>query len=189
MKPDEIERRFRVADQMVTMYSVLRDQYSARATGLTLGIMGSSVILCACTFLPDDALVWVGLSPLGTKVIFGFFSSFILFLSIAELKVDWKERSRLYGEAAESVVGLKARYRDLRNCIGQPSPGVIHELASQYDSIMASLPRIPDLQFAKLKAYHVKKIGLSQLIDSKPGRPLWILRLQLMWKGSYGKKD
>lgn len=188
MKPDEIERRFRVADQMVTMYSVLRDQYSARATKLTLGIMASSVILCACTFLPDDALIMVGLSSLGTKVVLGVFSSIVLFLSIAELKVDWKERSGLYGEAAENVAGLKAKYRDVRNSCLQPSPEVIHELAVQYDSIMGSLPGVPDLRFAKLKAYHLKKLKLSQMIDSKPGCPLWILRLQLMWEGSRGKK-
>jgi hypothetical protein len=188
MKPDEIERRYRVADQMVTMYSVLRDRYSARATGLTLGIMGSSVILCACTFLPDNALVAVGLSPLGTKVVLAVFSSFILFLSIAELKVDWKERSSVFGEAAENVAGLKAKYRAVRNSSGHPSSEVIHELAIQYDSIMASLPGVPDLQFAKLKAYHLKKIRLSQMIDTKPGCPLWILRLKLMWEGSCGKK-
>jgi hypothetical protein len=189
MKPDEIERRFRVADQMVTMYSVLRDRYSAWATGLTLGIMGSSVILCAVTFLPDDALVRVGLSPLGTKIVLGVFSSLILFLSIAELKVDWKQRSSLYGDAAENVAGLKAKYRDLRNSCEPSSPEVIHELAIQYDSVMASLPGVPDLQFVKLKAYHLNKIQLCRMIDSKPGCPLWVLRLKLMWKGFCGKKQ
>jgi hypothetical protein len=155
---------------------------------LTLGIMASSVILCACTFLPDDALGMVGLSSLGTKVVLGVFSSFILFLSIAELKVDWKERSGLYGEAAENVTGLKAKYRDVRNSSGQPSPEAMHELAIQYDSVMASLPAVPELQFAKLKAYHLKKRALSQMIDSKPGCPLWILRLKLMWEGCREKK-
>ena len=188
MEVDEIERRYRVADQMVTMYSVLRDRYSASATWLTLGIMGSSVILCACTFLPEDALLVIGISSFETKIVLGVFSGLILFLSIAELKVDWKEQSRTYGEAAKEVAGLKAKYRDVRNSGKHPSPEVTHELASQYDSIMASLPGIPDLQFAKLKAYHLKKIKLSQMLDSKPGCPLWILRLKLMWEGCYGKK-
>lgn len=188
MEREEIERRFRNADQMVTMYSVLHDRNSARATFLTLGIMGSSVILCACTFLPDDALAVIGLSPFGTKIVLGVFSGLILFLSIAELKVDWKERSRVYGDAAEEVARLKAKYRDMRNSERRQTPEVIHELANQYDSTMARLPRVPDSQFSKLKALHLKKIKLSQMMDSKPGCPLWILRLKLMWEGCCGKK-
>lgn len=188
MEVDEIERRFRVVDQMVTMYSVLRDRYSYCATWLTLGILGSSVFLCAVTFLPDNALVVIGLSPFKTKIVLGTFSGLILFLSIAELKVDWKERSRIYGEAAEKVAGLKSKYRDVRKSGKRPPPEIVQELAIQYDSTMASLPRVPDSQFAKLKAYHLKKIQLSQMIDRKPGCPLWILRLKLMWAGCCGKK-
>jgi hypothetical protein len=188
MKPEEIERRFRVADQMVTMYTVMRDRYLARATWLTLSIMGSSVILCACTFLPDNALVMVGLSPLGKKVVLGVFSSLILFLSIVELKVDWKQRSSLYKEAAKNVAGLKAKYRNVRNSSEHPASEMIHELANQYDSIMANLPGVSDLEFAKLKAYHLKKIKLSKMIDLNPGCPLWFLRIKLMWEGSCGKR-
>src|SRR2546428_2913687 len=88
MNKDELKRQSRVTDQMVTMYSVLRDQYSRKATLLDLGILGSSVVLVACTFLPDTALNNIGLSPFVTNVILGAFSSFVLFLSIAELRVD-----------------------------------------------------------------------------------------------------
>lgn len=185
---EEIERRFRNADQMATMYSVLRDRYSLRSTWLTLGIMGASVILCACTFLPDDALLAVGLTPFGTKLVLGGASALILFLSIAELKVDWKDRSRRYGEAAEAVAAVKGKYRAQRNSEIQLTPDLITELFNLYDSTMSRIPRVPDSQFVALKSHHLRKVKLSQMVDARPGCPLWILKFRLLWDGCYGKK-
>jgi hypothetical protein len=187
MTNDELKRQSRVTDQMVTAYSVLRDRYASRATSLTLGILGSSVVLVACTFLPDDALSNVGISPFITKVIIGVFSSFVLFLSIAELRVDWRERSRLYAEAAESLAKHKSKYRAVLSKEESTSSAQIAEMTKGYSSTMDGLPRIPDKQFIKLKAYHLKKVRLSQLVYNSVGCPVWVLRLRILFQGWRGK--
>lgn len=187
MNNDELKRQSRITDQMVTAHSILRDRYASRATFLTLGILGSSVVLVACTFLPDDALSNIGLSPFVTKVILGAFSSFVLFLSIAELRVDWRERSRLYAEAAESLAKLKSKYRAVLSREESASPAQIAEMTKEYNSTMDRLPRIPERQFVKLKAHHLRKVRLSQLVDNSVGCPVWVLRLRIFFQGCRGK--
>lgn len=189
MSNDELKRQSRVADQMLTAYAVLRDRYACRATTLTLGILGSSVVLVACTFLSDDALIIVGISPFVTKIVVGAFSSFILFLSIAELRVDWRERSRQYADAAERLAKLKSKYRALLSEEEHTLPDQIAEITKEYNSTMDGLPRIPENQFVKLKAYHLRKVRLSQLVDNSVGCPVWILRLRILFQGWRGKTE
>ncbi len=183
MSRDEIERQQRVPDQMLTMYSLLRDRYARRSICLTLGILASSVVLVACTFLPETALAMVNISPFATKVVLGVFSSLILFLSIADLRVDWKERSRQYGEAADRLASVKLRFRvALSGTQSLPDPTGA-ELMREYNDAIKGLPRIPDRQFLKLKAYHLRKVRLSQMIDGAVGCPIWVLRLRLLKHG------
>jgi len=182
MNNEEFKRQQRVIDQMITMYSVLRDQFAYKAIYLTLGILGSSIILVACTFLPQKALKFLGISPFMTTVILGAFSSLVLFLSIAELRVDWKERSRQYGDAANQLADLKHKYRQaITGAIGT-SDVIANNLTEDYELIFGRLPRIPDKKFLTLKAYHQRKVKLSQMIDKAVGCPVWLLRLRLFWE-------
>jgi len=172
---------------MVTMYSVLRDRYRRRAMLLTLGIFGSSVILCTITFLPSNALNKIGISDLAIQIATGIFSSFVLFIAIAELCLDWKERSRSYGDSAGRLGILKARYQAaLRQ--DSISSELIKDLTEQYSITMDDLPKIPDKEFLSLKAYHLKKVQLSKMIDESVGCPVWILRLRLLIGGLRTKR-
>lgn len=188
MTEDEVKRQSRVVDQMLSMHSALRDRYARRAKLLTLGILGCSVILCTVTFLPDDALKPLGVSASANRFLIGGFSSIIFFLSIVELCVSWGEVSRRHGEASESLAKFKQQHR-AATCSGKVEPGMCAKLTEEFGRLMAELPRIPDKQFPSLKAYHLRKVRLSQMIDSHVGCPVWLLRLRLAWRGMFGKKD
>ena len=149
---------------------------------LTLGIFGSSVILCACTFLPDDALEAIGIKPIGTKILLGAFSSLVLFLSIAELRIDWKEQSRGYADAAEALARWKAHYRSTMAISPSPSIDQMKELLASHASTLEHQPRIPDSQFHVLKARHLRKVEISKMIDSHPGCPIIFIKLRLLWR-------
>lgn len=189
MPTEELKRKQRVTDQMLTIYSLLRDRYARKAICLTLGILGSSVVLVACTFLPQAALGMVGISSFSTKVLLGSFSSLVLVFSIAELRVDWKERSRQYGEAADRLAKLKSKYRAALAGHEPPSASVDQELSAEYDTALDGLPRIPDKSFLKLKSYHLRKVRLSQMIDEAVGCPLLVLRFRLFVEGFRRKTD
>lgn len=188
MSDAELERQYKVTDQMISIYSVLRDRYARRALWLTLGIFGCSVILCAATFLPDEALNSIGITSVMSKVILGAVSSTVLFLSIAELRVDWKERSRRYGDASDRLSILKAHLRSALARDDKANAERSKELSEQYALTFENLPGIHDRQFAKLKAYHLRKVCISQMIDRAPGCPIWFHRLRLLYEGFKQKK-
>ncbi len=183
MNIEDFKRQHRVIDQMITMYSMLRDQYARQAIFLTLGILGSSIVLIACTFLPQTALKFIGISPFMTTVILGAFSSLVLFLSIAELRVDWKEKSRQFGDAADQLAELKLKFRNSLSGSEGINDSLANDLDGAYKAALRRLPRIPDKQFLTLKSYHLRKIKLSQMIDNSVGSPVWLLRIRLFMEG------
>lgn len=188
MTEEEAKRQYRVIDQMLSMHSALRDRYARRAKALTIGILGCSVILCTVTFLPDDALQPLGVSSSGNRFIIGGFASIVFFLSLLDLCVSWGKVSRRHEEASEMLAKLKQKHRAAM-CGGKIEPAACAALTEEFSRIMAELPRIPDKQFGSLKAYHLRKIRLSQMIESHVGCPVWLLRLRLVWEGIRGKKD
>jgi len=147
------------------------------------------VILCTAAFLPDDALAFLGVSAKATKVIIGFSSSLILFLSIANLCVDWGSLSGRYGEAADRLAKAKGRFREVLNKEAPIAPEEAAKLSAEYNQALDGLPRIPDRQFAKLKAYHHRKVRLSQMIEKFVGCPVWVLRWRLLREGLRGEQD
>jgi len=185
---EEVKRQLRVLDQMLSMHSALRDRYARREKLLTLGIMGCSVILCTVTFLPDDALTFVGISTSAKRFVIGGFASIVFFLSIAQLCVNWGKVATRHCNASEALAKLKHQYRAAMPTTGTQS-SVCAELTQEYCKVMGKLPSIPDRQFASLKAYHLRKVRLSQMIDSRVGCPLWLLKLLLMWQGVRGSKN
>lgn len=167
---NEAQNRLRLADQMITAYSVLRDRYDRRATYLTLAIFFASVVLCACTFLSEETLSKVGLSPGIVTLVIGIASSVVLFASIAELCVSWKEKSKEYGLAADKLAEFKTCFRGQSGmAIANTDEETEKASALAYQEAIRDLPRIPDVQFVTLKAFHLKKIQLSKMADDNIG--------------------
>lgn len=188
MTDREVKRQYRVVDQMLSMHSALRDRYARRGKALTLGILGCSVLLCTVTFLPDDALNPIDISPSASRFLIGGFSSIVFFLSLLGVLVNWGDVSRQHGEAAQLLARLKHKYRKvLRGDVVDPD--ACAALSDEFVSLTPGLPRIPESQFTSLKADHLLKIRLSQMIDTHAGCPVWLLRLRLMWQGIRGGKD
>ena len=109
----------------------------------------------------------------------GWLSLFIFFLSLVELKVDWKKKAQRYGEGAKRLARVKALYRGVD--LDAIEPRKAEELKEQYDAAMADCPPIPDRKFVRLKSAHTRMVALSQLLDSYPGASMIELRYRL-WK-------
>src|SRR4051794_26643215 len=57
---ERFDRERRVVDTMLTAHSVLRDRYERRATGLTLVIMGLSVLATGVAFISGEPEMRIG---------------------------------------------------------------------------------------------------------------------------------
>jgi hypothetical protein len=180
---EELRRRQRVADMMLTMHAILRDRYKWRATLLDIGVFAASTFLCATTFLDPSLVRGVGLSIDAVRVITGICSVVLFFLSILALIVDWKQKASQHQHACRSLSDVKAKTRELLAAPQNDSSRSTEEFLRASAFIMSELPPVPDAQFAALKAKHKKKLALSDLLDSHPTAPLWILRMRLTFSG------
>jgi hypothetical protein len=88
----------------------------------------------------------------------------------------------------ETLAKLKHRYRTATSAETAATDGG-EQLSREFGQALAALPPIPDKLFPSLKAYHLRKVRLSQMIDAHIGCPVWWLRLRLVWEGVFGKKD
>lgn len=166
MNDRELKRQRRVVDQSITMQAVLRDRYRRKATALTLGIMGGSVVMVAFAFAGTSGPVrMLGVEAQRTTWL-GWLAVVVFFLSVVELKVDWASRSSRHGDAVHRLSSLKSAYRTASDAAGEES----HQaLLMRYDAVMSETPPVPDRAFVPLKSIHTRKRALSELLDEHPG--------------------
>jgi len=181
MDPGELDRRRKVVDVMLSAHARLRDRYHRRALAADLAMFGGSTILCATVFVDPQLIASTSLGLTGARVLLGVISVLIFFLSIIGLLFEWKEAAGRHGRAAVVLGDLKAKGRLL--AAGAQSGSETEEFVRSYDSLMTTFPPIPDDQFVKLKAYHRRKVELSQAIDRNPNAPVFVLRLRLRFEG------
>lgn len=181
----EFKRRRRVADTMLTAHAILGERYERRARGLTLLIMGLSIIATGVAFISGDSDVTIGPLTARVQVWVGLLTCVIFFLSIVDLLVEWPRRAWGHDEAARRLANLKAQYRHAR-----AERDLVHsdlDLIVEYDHTMDALDAlrvtIPEAKFNRLKARHWRKVELSKRISARPQRPLLLHRLDILREG------
>lgn len=181
---EELRDRVRLYDQMCTMHSMMRDRFAGRARVLDLTLLVASGCLAAVTFVGNDIVTFLGLTQTGAKVLLGAASTLVFVAGLAVSRVDWKAAAERHGRASSTFADLKARARSLATPDGNCDEAETQEYLRQAATIVGTLPEIPEAQFLRLKAAHLRKIALSRLLDRTYAAPLWLLRLNLMWRHS-----
>jgi hypothetical protein len=182
--PEEFRRKRRVLDQMLTGHSLLRDRYERRALVLTLLVLALSIVATSVAFLSGSTLSILGIQA-RVQVWVGVLSAVIFFLTLVELRVDWRQRAGTHGDAARRLGRLKSIFRAAAVHDDVVDAGKT-DLNLEYDTTMEQLTPIPDNRFLWVKAKHTRKVRASMLLDKHPGAPLWYIRLLAMWHGIRG---
>ena len=183
--PKEFRRKRRVLDQMLTGHSMLRDHFERRALILTLVILGLSILATAVAFLSSDTSVDVLGLRARVQVWVGLLTALIFFLTLVDLRVDWRQRAGVHEDAVRRLGRLKGLFRGVTVVNGVvESAGVDIDL--EYEAATEQIPPIPEKWFLRTKAKHVRKVRASQLLDSHPGAPAWWVRLLATWRGIRG---
>ena len=187
MRTEELKRLHRVIDMMITMHSVLRDRYGLKSIVLDIALISLSTLINATVFVDPSFLTFLHINTKLVQIILGMSSVLVFAASIISFRVDWKALSWQHQQAAEILSKLKSQTKLLLTAVSDNVlPGGEFEL--QYQLILSSmndLPiKIPDKEFAKLKAFHRRKIEVSKLADKYPGSSAALLYLFVWYRSN-----
>jgi hypothetical protein len=186
---EELQRCCRVADQLVTCHSILRDRYERRALILDILILVLSAWVTAVAFVDPTITAKLVIWNLTPAMTIGSIATATFCLSLIQMKVDWKQRSDRHGGAARAYAAVKfllGRAMDEQVA----SPEEQKESLAKYHSVGDQHVPIPDAQFNRLKQRHLLKVAISKAISKNPGAPRLLVWFKLrlvdslhLWRG------
>lgn len=180
-KDPEIERKYHLLDQLVSMHSRRRDIFKTRALLLNISLLTSSIVLNAFVFAPDNFFAFANISNNQQKLWIGLASVAVLVLSIIELKVNFEGTAQDHARAAEKLSALKHEFRSARLNLDATA---LRRLNDSYSRVFDDIVSIPDREFVRLKSYHLRKVALSKLLSKHPTALLWVLKSKLILRGT-----
>jgi hypothetical protein len=184
----EIDRVLRVSDMLVTAHAHLRERYSRRALILDLTILVLSVWLTAVVFIEPrlnlkltpwglEPQIWVGLLGVAT-----------FFLSILQLRVDWKGRSDAHKRSFDLYAEVKNECRYLLSSEGILTRDMCQRALTKFELASDVGSQIPEKEFLKEKRRHLLKVAMSRHLDTHPAASLLILKVKLWWASNVKPK-
>jgi hypothetical protein len=183
---DELNRIKRVADVLCTAHAGLFDRYDRRALLLDVLILGVSTWLVALAFVEPkigktltpfglDGTIWIGLLAVG-----------VFFLTIVQLKTDWKRRASAHKRALETYSEVK---REAAYVISASihDPIAHRRIIDRYDMASVICITIPEREFVRQKRRHLVKVAISKHLDSHPLASIRLTQLRLWWRDNFHK--
>jgi len=148
---------------------------------LDLGILGLSTWLVAISLI--DPKLEPLLTPTGweSRVWVGVLGAFVFFLSLAQIKTDWKGRSDAHRQALDIYSEVK---REAGYLLGaeQLEEDACRRVLSRYDMASAVGVAIPEKDFLDQKRRHMIKVEVSQHLDAYPSSSIFLKRLRIWYR-------
>lgn len=173
-----------MARQLVAMHHALRDKYRFRARVSDAVLLSASLVFCATTFASDYIFEVVGIAPRLAKAGLGFASVASFGASVVMLIVDWKGAAARHADAALTWSRVVSLFREYRNGDGTWPEDFANTLNEKYWEASHNAASIPDKSFNSLKAEYLKKVAVSERMQSAPGAPMWLIVLLVRCSGS-----
>lgn len=178
MTRSELEGIKLVSEQLVTAHSVLRDRYARRAFVIDITILGSTLWLTAMSLV--NPVMGVELTPggLSRDLWLGVLSVVAFFLSIVQIRVDWKGKENAHARACDAYASVK---RETVNLLAQEQfDGQEYKrILDKYESAGTMSIPIPESEFNKLKGKHKIKMEISNFLNDRPAASVPLLRFRL----------
>ena len=187
---EELERKHRVIDMLITMHSILYHRNKRIALWGNLFLLITAIFLNVFIFFDYKYLKFLVLDEESIKTVLGIFSLVTFTLSIVFLLVDWNKKAE---EHKQAINQLSELLNELRIILKIEEPSVFKTKGEMfcllYDLACESIPKIPNNKFNPLKAKHYFKVELSKFIDKNKGLPYSILRIKFFLKNLQKKSD
>jgi hypothetical protein len=167
---------------LTTGHANLRDRYSRRAAALDLLILALSTWLVAVVFV--EPRISLKLTPHGfdPHLWVGVLGIFTFFLSVVQLRVDWKGTSDAHKRSFEAYASVKRECSYLLSSGAELDPVACQRALAQYDMAARVGAPIPEGQFLAMKRNHLRKVAISKHLDDHPGASVLVVRLKMWWR-------
>lgn len=181
---NELTRLCRVSDMLCTGHAALRDRYAKLAFALDLLTLGVSTWLVALAFV--EPKLNVRLTPFGwdSQVWVGALGTGVFFLTLIQIKTDWKGRSDAHKRTLDVYAEVKREAGYLLSA-GEYNHDSCQRVFSRYDMAASVGVPIPESEFLRQKQRHLVKVALSKVLDDRPATSLMWLRVRLWWRDTF----
>jgi hypothetical protein len=176
---EELTRVRRVADMLCTGHAILRDRFARQALTVDVAVLGLSTWIIALAFV--DPAINARLTPRGQdpRIWVGCLSVGVFFLSIVQLKTDWKGRADAHRRTLDLYAEVK-REAGYVLASAEVDEASCRRVLSRYDMASAVGVEVPEKDFLFIKRKHRMKIAISKHLDAAPSTSIALLRLK-MW--------
>lgn len=155
------DREYRLLDQMATMHAELRDRARRVALTLTISTLCGSVVATAFAFAGGDDQISIAGIEAKRSTILGWFAVVVFVITLVDLVLDRRSTARGHSDAVRALTDLGAEYRSRSEESG--------ELSRRYRETVQHVPPIPERDFNRLKARHLRKVEVSKTLSRYPG--------------------
>lgn len=182
---DEIRSIGRRTDQACSIHAHLRDCFERQARWLDYSLIAVTTYLMGLSFVEPV----IGL-PLGfgadTKFLVAVLSLVAFFLSIVQFKNDWKTKAQAHAASFQEHAAIKSDCRAVTAGTKPATGPELQRIRDRYDRIAEIGTHIPENQFVKGKARHLRKVYLSRYLDSHPAAWVWLIKFKLLLRDNFG---
>ena len=185
---EELKRVRRVSDLLCTGHATLRDKWKLWALVLDIVTLASSTWVVALAFVSPTLAS--KLTPFGwdPTIWLGTLSASTFFLTLVQLKTDWKSRADAHARTLDLYAEVK-REAGYLLASDQADETSFRRVLARYDMASAAGVSIPEKSFLALKRKHRLKILLSKQLDEHPGTSLLLFRIRLWFHDNRSRKN
>jgi hypothetical protein len=182
---EEFERIRRVSDMLCTGHADLRDRYARYAFALDISILAMSTWIVALAFIDPKLSPLVTPFKIDPQIWTGVLGTFTFFLSILQLRVDWKGRADSHSRSLEIYAEVKRLTGHLLSSGNELDNHECNDVLSRYHMATIVGTSIPEREFLRQKRRHLTKIAVSKFLDTHPAASIFILRIRLCLRDNF----
>jgi ABC-type multidrug transport system fused ATPase/permease subunit len=183
---EELHRKYRVINMMITMHSVMYHKYKTKTLIGSIFFMIAAIVLNVFTFFDYSYLSFIGLDEKNIKNIIAIISFFIFLLSVIFMLTEWSKKSEQHLQSINQLSRLLNKLRAIQKIDDTSVLSHKSELFEElYNQIFETIPKIADNKFNSLKARHYKKVELSKFIDKHKGKPFFVIKILFFYNETF----
>lgn len=184
---EELERLRRTADMLASAHAHLTERYDRRALVLDFAILGLSLWLTAVALI--DPHLGVKLTPFGmdSQLWVGLLGSFTFFLSIVQLRVDWKRQSDAHKKSFDLYAEVKRECAHLLDSGAEIGEEDNRRILARYGIATDVGTTLSETEFLREKQHHLMKVEVSKHLSKHPGASIVLLRMKIWWRDNLSR--